>query len=156
MEHTSSKDLWQIGDILRAPGKLVLAGEYAILDGAPAVVLAINRGVECEIAEGNGFSTPMNDTRFIEHARPLTHQKRLIFRDWNPVTQIESDCKPGFGGSGAACVIATRLMDMPWKSALQIHHDVQGGGSGIDIKASILGGMFIWEPKEEQTQALTP
>ena len=46
-------------------------------------------------------------------------------------------------------------MDMPWKSALKIHHQVQGGGSGIDVKASILGGMFIWEP-EERTQALAP
>ena len=90
MEPTSSKDIWKIGDIIRAPGKLVLAGEYAILDEAPAVVLAINRGVECEIAEGHGFSTPMNDTRFIEHARPLAQDRRLIFRDWNPVTEISS------------------------------------------------------------------
>ena len=156
MEPTSSKTTWKTGDILRAPGKIVLAGEYAILDGAPAVVLAINRGVECEIAEGSGFTTPMNDTRFIEHARPLTKNKALIFREWNPVTSIPTGKKPGFGGSGAACVIATRLMDMPWKSALQVHHQVQGGGSGIDVKASILGGMFIWEPAEERTQSLTP
>ena len=156
MALNSFKESWQIGDIIRAPGKLVLAGEYAILDGAPAVVLAINRGVECEVAEGNGFSTPMNDTRFIDHARPLTKHHKLIFRDWNPVSEIASDCKPGFGGSGAACVIATRLMDMSWKSALQIHRQVQGGGSGIDVKASILGGMFIWDPKEENTHALSP
>ena len=65
MEPTSSKNKWNIGDIIRAPGKIVLAGEYAVLDGAPAIVLAINRGVECEIAKGSGFVTPMNDTRFI-------------------------------------------------------------------------------------------
>ena len=156
MEPTSSKEHWRIGDIIRAPGKLVLAGEYAVLDGAPAVVLAINRGVECEIAKGHGFSTPMNDTRFIEHARSLSNRHKLIFRDWNPVTSIPYGQKPGFGGSGSACVIATRLMDMPWSKALQIHHQVQGGGSGIDVKASILGGMFIWEPIEERTQALRP
>ena len=79
MELTSSKNTWHIGDIIRAPGKIVLAGEYAVLDGAPAIVLAINRGVECEIAKGSGFTTPMNDTRFIEHARPLTKDKQLIF-----------------------------------------------------------------------------
>ena len=146
MEPTSSKNKWNIGDIIRAPGKIVLAGEYAVLDGAPAIVLAINRGVECEIAKGSGFVTPMNDTRFIEHARPLTKDKQLIFREWNPVASIPTGQKPGFGGSGSACVIATRLMDMSWKSALKIHHQVQGGGSGIDVKASILGGMFIWEP----------
>ena len=156
MEHTSSKANWQIGDIIRAPGKLVLAGEYAILDEAPAIVIAIDRGVECEITKGHGFSTPMNDTRFVEHAGPLAQNRRLVFRDWNPVTEISSTHKPGFGGSGAACVIATRLMDMPWRSAIQIHRQVQGGGSGIDVKASILGGMFIWEPQEERTTALAP
>ena len=98
----------------------------------------------------------MNDTRFIEHARPLTKDKQLIFREWNPVASIPTGQKPGFGGSGSACVIATRLMDMSWKRALKIHHQVQGGGSGIDVKASILGGMFIWEPVEERTQSLAP
>ena len=156
MEPTSSKQNWRLGDIIRAPGKVVLAGEYAVLDGAPAVVLAINRGVECEIAKGSGFVTPMNDTRFIEHARPLAQKWKLIFREWNAVSSIPAGKKPGFGGSGSACVIATRLMDMPWKSAIQIHRQVQGGGSWIDVKASILGGMFIWEPVEERTQALAP
>ena len=36
--------------------KIVLAGEYAVLDGAPAIVLVINRGVECEIARVQGLS----------------------------------------------------------------------------------------------------
>ena len=156
MEPTSYKDIWNVGDIIRAPGKIVLAGEYAILDGAPAIVLAINRGVECEIAEGTGFETPMNDTRFVAHAKPVAKERRLIFRDWNPVTNLPSHHKPGFGGSGAACIIATRLMDLPWSVALQTHRDVQGGGSGIDVKASIMGGMFIWEPSEERTQGLVP
>jgi phosphomevalonate kinase len=33
-----------------APGKLVLAGEYAVLDGAPAVCLALDRRARAEIA----------------------------------------------------------------------------------------------------------
>ncbi len=36
--------------VARAPGKLVALGEYAVLDGAPAVVLAIDRFVEVTIA----------------------------------------------------------------------------------------------------------
>ena len=41
-----------------APGKLVLAGEYAVLAGAPAVVAAIDRRVTCRIAarERGGWS----------------------------------------------------------------------------------------------------
>jgi phosphomevalonate kinase len=28
-----------------APGKLVLSGEYAVLDGAPAICVAVDRGI---------------------------------------------------------------------------------------------------------------
>ena len=36
--------------VARAPGKLVALGEYAVLDGGPAVVLAVDRFVEVTIA----------------------------------------------------------------------------------------------------------
>ena len=36
--------------VARAPGKLVALGEYAVLDGAPAVVLAVDRYVEVTMA----------------------------------------------------------------------------------------------------------
>lgn len=36
--------------VARAPGKLFLLGEYAVLDGAPAVVAAVDRYVEVELA----------------------------------------------------------------------------------------------------------
>ncbi|HUQ50718.1 MAG TPA: hypothetical protein VM692_00765, partial [Gammaproteobacteria bacterium] len=36
--------------VARAPGKVVALGEYAVLDGAPAVVLAVDRFVEVTIA----------------------------------------------------------------------------------------------------------
>ena len=35
--------------VARAPGKLVALGEYAVLDGAPAVVLAVDRYVEAAV-----------------------------------------------------------------------------------------------------------
>jgi phosphomevalonate kinase len=35
--------------VARAPGKLFLAGEYAVLDGAPAVVAAVDRHVEVRL-----------------------------------------------------------------------------------------------------------
>ena len=37
-----------------APGKLVLSGEYAVLDGAPAIGMAINRRARAVVAESNG------------------------------------------------------------------------------------------------------
>ncbi|HEX7341745.1 MAG TPA: hypothetical protein VF269_05675 [Rhodanobacteraceae bacterium] len=37
-----------------APGKLVVAGDYAVLEGAPAVVLALDRRANVELAPGSG------------------------------------------------------------------------------------------------------
>ncbi|MDJ0721258.1 MAG: hypothetical protein QNJ04_06490 [Desulfobacterales bacterium] len=39
-----------------APGKLVLLGEYAVLEGAPAIVAAVDRRVRVEIAPRNEIS----------------------------------------------------------------------------------------------------
>ncbi|MEM7052926.1 MAG: hypothetical protein AAF446_00115 [Pseudomonadota bacterium] len=55
----------------RAPGKLMLSGEYAVLEGAPAVVLAVDRQVEVTIRE-----TKADHGRLI--ARPLA-QDALSF-----------------------------------------------------------------------------
>ena len=37
-----------------APGKLILSGEYAVLDGAPAICMAIDRRARVDIAPGTG------------------------------------------------------------------------------------------------------
>jgi len=37
-----------------APGKLVWLGEYAVLEGAPALVLAVNRRARVRLVEDNG------------------------------------------------------------------------------------------------------
>ena len=44
-----------------APGKLVLVGEYAVLDGAPAIVAAVDRGVRCVLSPGDAVETPAAD-----------------------------------------------------------------------------------------------
>ncbi len=159
MERTFSDsfdDTLSEGDIVRAPGKLVLAGEYAVLDGAPALVLAIDRGVECLISKGTGIETPNGDLRFVAHATPFAKHHKLTFRDWNPVTTLPKNNKPGFGGSAAACVVATRIMDWPLQKALDIHQKIQGGGSGIDIRASIDGGLLQWSTDQQATLAIPP
>ncbi len=37
-----------------APGKVVLSGEYAVLDGAPAIGMAINRRARVQVTDISG------------------------------------------------------------------------------------------------------
>lgn len=39
----------------RVPGKILLTGEYAVLDGAPAIVAAVDRFVECRVMPAQTF-----------------------------------------------------------------------------------------------------
>lgn len=134
-----------------APGKLVLVGEYAVVDGVPAVVLAIDRGVRCRVLPTEGplrITTPDGDSRFVAPALEGAPAAHYAFDVWNPV---ELPGKPGFGGSAAACVAACVAAGRPAADAVAIHHQVQGSGSGIDVLASIHGGMGCtghgrWEP----------
>lgn len=141
----------RIGQCIYAPGKLVLAGEYAVLEGAPAIVLAINSGVKCHVRDGQGIETPMNDTSFVSPAlSPLANSRRFVFDAWNPPL-LDDGQKPGFGGSAAACVASVLAAGRPLNDAFEIHKTVQGSGSGIDIAASIHGGTLWFRRGEVQT-----
>ncbi|MBM75051.1 MAG: hypothetical protein CMK59_06605 [Proteobacteria bacterium] len=129
-----------------APGKLVLAGEYAVVDGSPAIVMAIDRGVGCIKKSGQGISTPSGDKRFVLPAlKDSLNQHHFYFFNWNPVTEIPSDQKPGFGGSAAACVASCAAAGHTLSNAYNIHKKVQGSGSGIDIAAAIHGGIIHFQ-----------
>jgi len=125
-----------------SPGKLVLLGEYAVLDGAPALVIAIDRGVRCTLSAGDGIETPVGDTRFVAPALADAPAALYRFTNWNP-TGLPG--KPGFGGSAAACVAACVAAGRPATDAFAIHHAVQGSGSGIDVAASIHGGALRFQ-----------
>ena len=128
-------------DVL-APGKIVLCGEYAVVDGAPAYVLAVDRGVRCAVRPGQGVETPDGDTRFVAPALEGAPPAMYRFSAWNPV---DLPSKPGFGGSAAACVAACLAAGVDKTRAFEIHRLVQGGGSGLDVAASIAGGLIRFQ-----------
>ena len=148
----------------RAPGKLVVLGEYAVLCGGQALVVAIDRGVCCTVhppPEGSAdrvdIQTPDDDTRFVAPALQSAAPGRYTFASWNSVTLDDPADKPGFGGSAAACVAACLAAGRSPVDAFQIHHRVQGSGSGIDVAAAIHGGALRFRvgPHGVEVQPIT-
>lgn len=128
------------------PGKLVLVGEYAVLDGAPAVVAAVDVGVCCTAlpSDTRTHQTP-GDDRFVAAALHAANAPpaRYVFADWNPP---DLPGKAGLGGSASATVAAFLAAGrQPWPSAAAVHRAVQGSGSGIDVAASAHGGVLRFQ-----------
>lgn len=113
-----------------APGKLVLTGSYAVLEGAPAIVVAVDRYAVADVA-----SPGQVDSRSMVDA---------------------SGRKLGLGSSAAwmvaaegarALALGQDLLAPEVRAALfrgvrEAHARAQGGGSGIDVAASVYGGVL--------------
>ncbi len=133
-----------------APGKVVLVGEYAVLDGAPAIVLAVSAGarIRWTAAPRTTFVAPDGDAllraAWDDAGGPPGHI------EGEPVATFGLPSKPGLGGSAAAVVAAIRLAhaaagrdvtgDRLAAQASAVHRRIQGGGSGVDVAASTFGG----------------
>lgn len=140
-----------------APGKVVVVGEYAVIEGAPAIVAAIDHGVTCDVddAAARDWTVPAGDDRFVRAALVAVGAPaaRYAFRDSVPA--VDPTQKPGFGGSAAATVVAAfagsalagapLVGDALHQRAAAVHHAVQGSGSGVDVAASALGGVLWFE-----------
>lgn len=128
-----------------APGKLVLTGAYAVLEGAPAVAIAVSRGAYADSERTALTPTP---------------EVRAALGPDVPAPHVDaSDMfvgarKLGLGASSAILVasLAARLAssdadlgdplfrDDLFARARRAHADAQGGGSGVDIATSLHGG----------------
>lgn len=114
-----------------APGKLVLAGEYAVLTGAPALVAAIDRRVTCRITARQSGHWQLVSRGFEAHCRCqrdalgdavagpavlVGHALRALGMDWRQLPehlQVEIDSRPCYRhgaklglGSSAATLVA--------------------------------------------------
>jgi phosphomevalonate kinase len=137
--------------IARAPGKLVLSGAYSVLEGAPALVAAVDRyavadasrpadfipaEVRASIAAGHLRDAPWFDASALRASDPSGGPSRKL----------------GLGSSAAilvASLAASAPPDAPlpldslFERALAAHRAAQGGGSGVDVAASVFGGVLV-------------
>jgi phosphomevalonate kinase len=145
--------------IATAPGKLLLAGEYAVLDGGAAVVAAVDRRVVAH-AGGDGALSPFLVAAADAVARVRGPDSAAARAARTMV--VDSDAlrsgaqKLGLGSSAAATVAAIACAlghdggdldrDLVQRLAADAHAEAQGKkgarGSGADIAASTHGGVI--------------
>jgi phosphomevalonate kinase len=145
--------------VVLAPGKMLLTGSYAVLRGAPALVVAIDRHA---VAGGSSSGPPIAEVLAAfdgEKAPPVD------------VSSLQRDSrKLGLGGSAAAVVAAlghredARGRDLAsatvrraiFDAARRAHARVQGGGSGVDVAASVYGGVLRYALDPGGDASITP
>jgi phosphomevalonate kinase len=129
----------------QAPGKLVLTGAYAVLEGAPAVVVAVDRHAVADTSRAA--------------ASPPAEVRAAFGRDAAPEVDVSAlqdarGRKLGLGSSAAAVVAslgaralgrgedlaAPGVREAIFEAAREAHARVQSGGSGVDVAASTFGG----------------
>ena len=130
-----------------APGKLLLTGAYAVLEGAPAIVAAVDRYAVADPSEAD--DQPPIEVRAALGDEPAPRTDVSALRD-------ETGRKLGLGSSAAALVASLGALAMAsgddlraplvrariFRAARLAHARAQGGGSGVDVAAAVHGGLL--------------
>ncbi len=142
------------GDLVaRAPGKVVISGAYAVLEGAPAIVSAVSRYVLADASRRSDLLTPEVHAAIGDRPAPWFDASALR----------EAGKKLGLGSSAAILVASLGALELAARApiddaelvaavlsrALSAHATAQAGGSGIDVAASAHGGTLICQRKGE-------
>jgi phosphomevalonate kinase len=165
-----------------APGKILLAGEYAILEGGPAVVMAVDRRARAWIEAAAPTKAPSPFLAaaahvLADHLGPDSAAARaaVTVRVDSDALRAPSGEKLGLGSSAAATVAALGAClgaggppGGPLDRALlhrlahRAHGDAQAAldpsarGSGADVAASVWGGVLHLEPRPDQPPSVAP
>lgn len=155
--------------VARAPGKIFVTGEYAVLAGAPAVVVAVDRYAECRvtpIAAGPSVVESLveacrervadqrhGDAGAVAAALAVIRERGLAAPEH---VDVVVDARPfvvgrkklGLGRSAATLAAAVGALlgpdgaDGVFACALAANDLFQGGrGSGADVAAAVHGGV---------------
>ena len=150
--------------VASAPGKIVLAGEYAVLMGAPAICVAIDRRAVATLRESHDGECHLATPGFVGEDR--FRLLDAVCGDTRPARDVELDTrafaengvKLGLGSSAALTVALAAVCEEStdvFPAALRAHRALQGGkGSGVDIAAAVYGGLIEYEMRDAKVQRL--
>lgn len=139
----------------RAPGKIVLTGAYAVLAGAPALVVAVDRHAVADSSRPDPAPSAELRAAFGSAPAPSVDTTALF----------EAGHKLGLGSSAAVVVAAlatqlsaAELADPIGRRALfqrarAAHAAAQGGGSGVDVAASTYGGVLEYRMADAEPRS---
>jgi phosphomevalonate kinase len=142
--------------LVLAPGKLFLAGEYAVLEGGVALVAAVGRYAVAQFLPGAAPESPLV-REAVARAREALGEVADAVPDGTALVDTagfsEGGVKLGLGSSAAAAVAAAGAVleyagvnlssnkELLFSVADAGHRAAQGGvGSGADIAAAVYGG----------------
>ncbi len=188
--------------VTKVPGKLILLGEYAVLEGGSSLVMTVNRFARVELSlsdqmtfilqapsigirnlqftiDRNGkihFLTDISPRiakrlnffisifefgiRFLKKSKRALHHSELLL-DTDGFFHNNRSIKLGLGSSAALTVALVASLiagsgqisfdnDQLFHTAMRAHRAAQGNvGSGIDIAASVYGGILSYRINPE-------
>ena len=151
----------------KAPGSLMLLGEYAVLHGKTAIVAAIDKFILVSLIPRNDDTVYIHsslgeliaDRHQLQPTPPFEFVLTALASKELPTgcdVMIESDLPNSIGlGSSAAVTVAllagiSAWLKIPlikkklWQDAMSVIKSVQNQGSGADCAASIYGGVIAF------------
>jgi len=137
-----------------APGKLVLTGAYAVLEGAPAVAVAVSRGAFADSSRPGLVATPEVQAAIGGRTPPHTDASAMFAHAALRGVPGAGTRKLGLGASAAILVASLAAIEADagadpsspdvreklFSAAREAHARAQSGGSGVDVAASVYGG----------------
>ncbi len=150
-----------------APGKALLCGEYAVLEGAPAVVAAVDRRLSVTWSESSAPMSPEGDATLRRARDELGPLPRSVMVDASDLQQ--GHIKLGLGSSAAAAVATagasfathghelgdSETLQRVFSIALEGHSSVAPQGSGVDVAASTFGGFLRFTRTDDGAETQT-